>query len=152
MNARRLGPLLCFWSFGFACVHLAWAAGWRGGLPADFAPISDRPWFLAYDVAAGLLMYAAAVVAALLALGRGTPLLARATVVGSVLALGRGLPALVFDLSSGELGGVGFGADVWFTVAGILGFMLARTVTRPRAEAVPVRPCRSANCPTQMFA
>lgn len=136
MTARRLGFLLSFWSFGFACVHMAWGAGWRGGLPADFAPISDRPWFLAYDLAAGALMYAAAGVALLLALGRTTPLLVRATVIGSWLALARGVPALVFDLGSGELTGVGFGADVWFTVAGVLGLALARTARRSVAAAV----------------
>ena len=136
MTARRLGFLLSLWSFGFACVHLAWAAGWRAGLPADFAPISDRPWFLAYDIAAGVLMYGAAGVAVLLALGRTTPLLVRATVIGSLLALARGVPALVFDLGSGELTGVGFGADVWFTVAGVLGLALARAARRSVAAAV----------------
>ena len=135
MTVRRLGLLLFLWSFGFACVHVAWAVGWRGGVPADAAPISDRPWFLAYDLTAGLLMYGAAGVALLLAVGGTSSALVRLTVVGSVVALLRGVPALGIDLASGELTGVGFGADVWFTVAGLLGLALARRASRPVGDA-----------------
>ena len=136
---RRIGLLLSVWSFGFACVHMAWAAGWRGGLPADSTPISDRPWFLAHDVVAGLLMYGAAGVAVLLALGRGSRFMVRATLVGSLVALGRGVPAVALDLASGEHTAVGLGVDVWFTVAGVLGLVLARQVVVTRRRARHVR-------------
>jgi len=130
MTTRRLGIALSLWSLAFACVHVAWGMGWRGGLPDDFAPISERPWFLAYDLLAGALMYGAAMVALLIARGRATPALLRATIVGSALALLRGLPALGWDVGAGEFTGVGFGADVWFTVAGLLGLALARSARR----------------------
>jgi hypothetical protein len=116
-------------------------AGLDGGVPADAAPISERPWFLAYDLLAGLLMYAAAVVCAMFAVERETPRLRRATVICSFLALGRGIPALVFDVSTGNLTGAGFGADVWFTVAGVAGLALVR-VSRPaspRRRSAPGR-------------
>lgn len=140
MTTRRLGIVLSLWSFGFACVHLAWGLGWRGGLPDDFAPISERPWFLAYDLAAGALMYGAAVVALLISCGRATPLLLRVTVIGSALALLRGLPALGWDVAAGEFTGVGFGADVWFTVAGVLGLALARSARPTTSTRRPVIP------------
>lgn len=138
-GARALGVLLAAWSFGFACVHMAWALGWRGGLPSSFAPISERPWFLAYDVLAGLLMYAAAVVAVLLGAGHTGRVLRRATLAGAVLSLLRGAPALVFDVVGGDYDLVGFGADVWFTVSGILGLLLLR-VTRTDAGRSAPRP------------
>ncbi|AKU15792.1 hypothetical protein [Luteipulveratus mongoliensis] len=61
MKTRTLGIVLAIWSFGFAGVHMAWAAGCRGGPPDSYAPSSGRPWFLAYDILAGLLMHAATV-------------------------------------------------------------------------------------------
>lgn len=132
-----LGIFLAAWSFGFACVHLAWAAGWRGGLPASFESIFDRPWFLAYDVLAGLLMYAAAAGALLLVSGRGTDRLRAVTRIAAVLALLRGAPALVFDVAGGDFGVVSFGADVWFTVAGVAGLLLW-SGTRRRTAFTPV--------------
>jgi hypothetical protein len=125
-----LSAFLGVWSFAFACVHVAWALGWTAGVPADAAPISERPWFLAYDLLAGLLMYAAAAVCAVFAIGREPPGLRRATVICSALALARGVPALVLDVGTGNMTGVGFGADVWFTVAGVAGLALVR-VSRP---------------------
>jgi hypothetical protein len=124
-RARILGTFLAVWSLSFACVHMAWAVGWRGGVPDSFAPISERPWFLAYDIGSGLLMYAAAAGALLLAAGRGGQLLLRVTVLASVLALLRGAPALALDVATGAYDVVGFGADIWFTVAGGCGLLLA---------------------------
>ncbi|UPK75110.1 hypothetical protein MU582_00305 [Nocardioidaceae bacterium SCSIO 66511] len=135
---RRLethGLLVAIWSFAFACVHIAWAAGWRGGLPDSFAPIGERPWFLAYDILAGVLMYGAAIGAILLAFGRGTPLLHKVAFVSSLLALGRGVPALVFDVLGGDFGVVSFGADVWFTVAGLAGFTLVKRIKREQVAS-----------------
>lgn len=135
---NRLGIFLSLWSFGFACVHLAWAVGWRGGLDPDFAPIGDRPWFLAYDLVAGVLMFGAAFVAWGLARGgltrRLTHRLCVLTFIGSGLALGRGVPALVWDVAAGETGLVSLGADIWFTVAGLAGVALAVVVRRHSVE------------------
>jgi hypothetical protein len=137
MRSLVLGMFLAVWSFAFACVHVAWAFGWRGWLPADLPSMSDRPWFLAYDVVAGGLMYAAAAVALYLSRSGPSAPLARdlrlATLVGSVAALGRGVPALAWDLDTGHLSGVAFAADVWFTVAGAAGLLLWRA-TRPGAR------------------
>ncbi len=124
MTTAFSGWFLAVWSFGFACVHVAWGLGWRGGVPADAAPIADRPVFLAYDLVAGGLMFAAAPVAVALAAGSTSRLLRRVTLVGSLLALGRGVPALVLDVAGSTYDGVGFGADVWFTVAGAVGLVL----------------------------
>lgn len=142
MNARRIGIFLALWSFGFALVHVAWALGWRGGMPDSFPPISERPVFLMYDVVAGLLMFAAAGVSVLLARGRlphrAKSLLLRATLVGAVAALVRGAPALMLDAAERVSFGVGLFADIWFTVAGASGLMLwaaARGASELRAAA-----------------
>ena len=66
MSARRVGIFLALWSFGFACVHVAWALGWRAGVPESSPPISERPIFLTYDLVSGGLMFAAAWVSVLL--------------------------------------------------------------------------------------
>ena len=133
MTARTLGRLLAVWSFGFAWVHVAWAAGWRAGVPAGAPPIGDRPWFLAYDLTAGALMFCAAAVAWTLARGRRSEALTRLTVAGAVLALLRGVPALAMDLAAGDLNGTGVLADAWFTVAGLLGLALVRAASHPAA-------------------
>ncbi|MDE9364805.1 hypothetical protein PZ938_04245 [Luteipulveratus sp. YIM 133132] len=125
-RVRRVAMFLGVWSGGFAVVHLAWAAGWRWGVPSDAAPIADRPFFLAYDMVAGLLMLASAAVCIPFWRGHARTLWRRATLVGAVLALLRGVPALVFDVTSGTYGVVSFGADVWFTVAGVAGLALLR--------------------------
>jgi len=146
MRTRVLGTCLAVWSFAFACVHVAWALGWRGGLPEDLPSMADRPWFLAYDLLAGLLMYAAAAVALFLAdadpADRRTPRWRMATLVGSIAALGRGVPALAWDVGNGELTGVAFLADVWFTFAGVAGMLLWRATraASPRRSPAPGRP------------
>lgn len=126
-------------------MHVAWALGWCAGLDPDFAPISERPWFLAYDLAAGLLMFAAGAIAWLLARGglthRLRARLVTLTLIGSVLSLARGVPALWWDAAAGETGVVSLGADIWFTVAGLIGLALAFVVraqgTPPLAAIVP---------------
>lgn len=125
MRERLVGGVLAALSIGFAGVHWAWALGWRGGLPPGAAPISARPWFWAYDLLAAILMTAAAVVALVLATGTRSALLRRATLICSVLALARGVPALMLDVVQGTYVGVGFGADLWFCVVGLLGLALA---------------------------
>lgn len=128
MPARRLGVLLAFWSAGFAVVHGAWALGWRGGVPGDVPPIAERPWFLFYDVAAGVAMLAAAVVALLLARGGLTRSARRRlttlTLVGAGAALLRGVPALTFDVVWWPGFGLGVAADLWFVLAGLGGVAL----------------------------
>lgn len=134
MIPRRLGWFLALWSLAFACTHVAWALGWRGGMEPGMPAITDRPWFLAYDLLAAALMFAAAPVAVALGSGRASLLLRRLTVACSALALARGLPALVLDVADSTYDVVGFGADVWFTVAGACGFaLLSATVPDHRA-------------------
>ena len=91
MSIRRVGIFLALWSFGFACVHVAWALGWRAGVPDSASPISERPVFLTYDLVSGGLMFVAAGVAVSLIREdmsqRVRDLLLRATLVGSLLAL-----------------------------------------------------------------
>ncbi|GGB32380.1 hypothetical protein GCM10011492_23800 [Flexivirga endophytica] len=138
-RTRILGNSLAAWTFGFACVHIAWACGWRGGLDDSFGPIFDRPWFLAYDVIAGLLMYGAAAGALLLVSGRSVPTLRRVTRVAAIGALLRGAPAVVFDVFGGTYDVVGFGADVWFTVAGVAGLLLWAGTRRLSPASAPAR-------------
>lgn len=147
MSARRVGTFLALWSFGFACVHVAWAVGWRAGVPESSPPISERPIFLTYDLVSGGLMFAAAWVCVLLIREnlsqRVRDMLLRATLVGSVLALLRGVPALVWDVLDGAQPGLGLYADVWFVVAGGAGMLLwdavRRAERRPLAEDVSQR-------------
>ena len=129
------GWLLAAWSLGFACVHFAWALGWEGGLPAGTTPITDRLWFLAYDVAAGILMVVAAPVAVAIGRGRAPRWLRRTTVVVAILALLRGAPALAIDVATSEYSGVSFGADVWFVVAGLGGLLLVQLTRGRRARS-----------------
>ncbi|MEJ7831946.1 MAG: hypothetical protein WKF79_03460 [Nocardioides sp.] len=136
MTSRIIGGFLAVWSFGFACVHVAWAFGWRAGVPAEAAPIFERPVFWTYDVVAGVLMFVAAAVCLLLARGglprRARRVLETATLVGAGLALARGVPALVWDVATGDVGAhLGLAVDVWFTVAGLAGLALVRA-TRSR--------------------
>jgi len=132
MSVRRVGFFLTLWSFGFACVHIAWALGWRAGVPDSAAPISERPVFLTYDLVAACLMFAASGVAVLLIRDglsqRVRSMLLRATLVGSLLALLRGVPALVWDVWAGAPLGLGPCADVWFVVAGATGLLLWNAV------------------------
>jgi hypothetical protein len=134
MTSRRIGAFLAVWSAGFAAVHVAWALGWRGGVPLEAEPISGRPELLAYDLAAAVLMLAAAYVAARLARGglphRTRRRLVQATLGGSVVALLRGLPALVVHLATGTSGALGPAVDMWFAVAGVAGLLLWRAVRR----------------------
>ena len=134
MNARTPGCLLAAWSFGFACTHMAWAVGWRGGVPADAPPISERPVFLAYDVIAGLLMYVAAGVAVVLSTYRAPRWLRVTTAAAAGLALLRGVPALVFDIATRDFTAVGFFADIWFVTAGAGGLLLLRIVTTKEGD------------------
>lgn len=135
---RPVGIFLAAWSFGFASLHMAWAAGSRVGMNDDVPPISERPWFLAYDVVSGLLMFGAAWVAWRLATGSTTRWLRTATSIGSSLALLRGIPGIVADVATSDYTGVGFLADVWFTTAGIAGFALV-AATKARVTSPPVR-------------
>lgn len=121
---RPIGIFLAAWSFGFACVHMAWATGWRMWLDDDMPSIFERPWFLAYDIVSGLLMFAAAWVAWRLATGPTVRWMRTATLVGSTLALLRGVPIIISDVITSEYAGISFFADVWFTVSGLAGLAL----------------------------
>ena len=141
MSIRRVGVFLALWSFGFACVHVAWALGWRAGVPESAPPISERPLFLTYDLVSGGLMFVAAGVAVSLiredVSQRVRDLLLRATLVGSLLALLRGVPALVWDVWTGAQPRLGLFADVWFAVAGTAGLLLWTAVRRRAAFPAP---------------
>jgi hypothetical protein len=52
----------------FAALHVAWAAGWYVGLPAEHAQKAfQRTWFLAYDITAAVMCALGVVVALALA-------------------------------------------------------------------------------------
>lgn len=52
------------WAIAFGILHIAWAAGWYIGLPAEQARAAfGETWFLVYDLIAAALCVVAAVVA-----------------------------------------------------------------------------------------
>lgn len=131
MHTSSLSRLLACWCVWFAILHFAWALGWRWGVPIGQAPIVERPFFLAYDLAAGVVILAAAVIAGWVSLEedalrrRG---LARLIFVGSLVAGLRGTLGLLGDadiiLSGSQVPMVSALADLWFLVAGTLGAVL----------------------------
>ncbi len=138
---RRVGVILSLWCGWFAAVHVAWALGWRWGVPDRLPPISERPVFLAYDLLAACSMILLAVLA--LALARRAVILranswalkvlrAGAVVTGVRAVVGAiGDVALALDEQAPTT--VTLVADLWFTVAAAL--MLALLVANHRATA-----------------
>ena len=106
------------WAGAFAVVHVYWALGGRIGVPESAEPISQRTWFLVYDVVAGALCVLAVVLLValaracrrsappqtlLLALRAGCAALALRGIVGlagDAVLLARGEPqtAMLFDV------------------------------------------------------
>lgn len=138
---RRGGVLLSVWCGWFAAVHVAWALGWRWGVPDRLPPISERPVFLAYDLVAACAMILLAAFA--LALARRPVILRANSWARNVLRFGvvvTGIRAVV-----GVIGDVALAlheqapttvtlvADLWFTVAAAL--MLALLAADHRATA-----------------
>jgi len=133
---RRLAGIGAAWTVLFASVHFYWAAGGRLGTAAGSGPMSDRTWFLVYDLAAATIFVAAAAVACLLATGgsqgRFEALLVRATWWGALLALVRGGAGLAQDgvmvIVNAHLKDLALGAayDGWFTIAGVVFLLVAR--------------------------
>jgi len=121
----------------FAAAHFYWAGGGRLGTADNLGAISDRPLFLAYDLAAGLGFLCAAAVATVLATGllggRLRSHLLSATLCGAVLALVRGAGGLAQDAITVAMGrglGVGVMYDFWFAVAGVVFLVSARGLRR----------------------
>lgn len=146
MRTSSLSQLLAFWCLWFAILHFAWALGWRWGVPVGQAPIVDRPLFLAYDLAAGVVIMVAAVIAGWMSKNedllrrRG---LARVIFVASMVAGLRGIVGVLGDVnmvfSGFQVPVVSALADLWFVVAGSLGAVLwlrhrRRIPTRVRAR------------------
>ncbi len=138
---RRGGVLLSLWCGWFAVVHVAWALGWRWGVPDRLPPISERPVFLVYDLVAACAMFLLAFFA--LALARRPAILRANSWARKVLRVGAvvtGVRAVV-----GVFGDVALAldeqvpttvtlvADLWFAVATAL--MLALLVANHRATA-----------------
>ncbi|GAA4986042.1 hypothetical protein GCM10023317_11360 [Actinopolymorpha pittospori] len=111
-------------ALSFGLVHFYWAVGGRLGLPAEVGPISDRTWFLVYDLVAGLAFVGFAGGAGVLAAGRGSGRLqvwlVRDAAWGGVLALVRGGLGLVQDVFLIDEIGVGALYDVVFTAGGLI--------------------------------
>lgn len=130
----------------FAAVHGYWAAGGRLGVPAGTADIATRPGFLAYDIAMGVVLAAAAAIGVVLASptggGRRRLFLVHLALVGGVAALVRGGLGLLQDatgaMSGTDVHPVGVLADIWFTSAGVV-FVLAAHRLRETARVVTRR-------------
>lgn len=131
MRTSSLSRLLAFWCLWFAILHFAWALGWRWGMPVGQAPIMDRPLFLAYDLAAGVVIMVAAVIAGWMSNNEDLlrrRVLARVLFVASVVAGLRGVVGVLGDVtmifSGSQVSVVSALADLWFVVAGGLGAVL----------------------------
>ena len=95
------GAAVITWSLIFAAPHFYWALGGRAGLAGQAAAADvalQQTWFAAYNLAAGCLAIAGAVVAAALTLGWSSRRircgLLIATAAASVVLLIRGLLGL----------------------------------------------------------
>jgi len=136
----RLGP---YWALGFAGLHLYWAAGGRLGLPAA-ADVSGRSWLLVYDLIAGGLFLAAAVIGRLLLgsqLSRPRPQILRLlTLAGVVLALARAWVGLAQDatviLLLHQLPPAIL-YDLWFLVAGLIFLPVVRAAPAGASAVEP---------------
>lgn len=141
--ARRLSCAGALWAFGFAALHLYWAADGRLGVPADVPSIWQRPGFLAYDLVAALALVTAGVIGLVLAVptggGRRRLFLVDLAVVGAVAALLRGgfglLQTVVTLPSGGQLSWTSSAFDAWFVVAGAV-FLVAGLKLRATARVV----------------
>ena len=142
-HRRALGVAGVGWAVLFAAAHGYWAVGGRLGVPSDMAEIAQRPWFLAYDVVAGLLcVLGAALLARLVgvqARGRSPAVaLVRVLRLGAVLLGLRAVVGLLGDvalLAGGEAGATML-FDVWFAVGAVL---FAVEAALPELPRVPLR-------------
>lgn len=142
-TARILAAAGAAWSALFAAAHFYWASGGRAGVPGTAAPIGDRPLFLAYDLAAGVVFTAAAGAGIILARTRDDrpppAWLVTAVTWGSVLSLLYGAGGLIKDmttLAAGHAPGTGIVYDLWFATAGML-FLTAARGLRPQRRRRP---------------
>src|SRR3712207_1033913 len=126
--AALVGYAACAWAFLFAVAHFYWALGGCAGFPVEACEDGfGNPWFLAYDLVAGILCVLGAVVALALVRpwGRNIPrrtLLVLVWARGAVLLL-RGVVGLVQDVLIVAGSGNGWYPtmlyDPWFLVGGI---------------------------------
>lgn len=61
---RLLSLLMAVNSAWFAALHVLWALGWRWGTPDSMASVSERSWFLVYDVVAAVVIFGLVMIAA----------------------------------------------------------------------------------------
>ena len=123
------------WALAFAVPHFYWAAGGCVGVPGDVCEAGLPTWFLVYDLVAGVLCVAGALVALALVRSWGRIVVRRrlAWIGGAVLVLRGGVgivqdglvlagvvgsergwePTMLYDPWF-LLGGVLFGAAAWF--------------------------------------
>ena len=130
---RGWAVALAVWSAIFGAIHVAWALGWRWGVPSDQAPIAERPIFLTYDLVAAAAMLAAAAVAARVAVRPDLLMRRRLRVVmfvATAVAAVRGVVGLTGDMVL-LVGGkppaaVSALADIWFVGSAVVGSLLLR--------------------------
>lgn len=136
-RGRALAGLGATCSLLFGLVHFYWAIGGTVGTDDAKGAMSDRPWFLAYDIAAGIIFVAVAAGAAALSAKVGNPRL-RAQLVtacrwGGSLALLRGGLALVQDVAMFDEIRIGVVYDLVFTLGGLI-FLRAARLLRSRGD------------------
>lgn len=153
MTARARVRAWCLavgvWSVVFAAPHFYWAAGGRAGLGSQAAAADAalaQTWFAAYNLAAGVLGVAGALLAAALAQRWAGPrvrrwLLAAAILAGAVL-LARGVIGTALlavdqggDLSGGQIPPILLAIEPWFILGGLAYAQMARTQRRAGGPA-----------------
>jgi hypothetical protein len=141
---RALAGFGSGWALLFATAHFYWAAGGRVGVGAAAGPIGNRPWFLAYDLAAAVVFVTGCVIGVVLASGAGSARMRGRLLVltfwAAVLGLVRGAVGLVQDGITAALGhplDIGVLYDAWFAVAGIV-FLIATRGLRAAVHRVAI--------------
>ena len=128
-RAAWVGYAACAWAFLFAIAHFYWALGGCAGFPVEACEAGlSNPWFLAYDLIAGVLCVLGAVIALALVRPWGRTITRWTLLVlawaGGVMLLLRGGVGLVQDVLI--VAGPGNGwyptmlYDPWFLVGGVL--------------------------------
>ena len=137
LRRRWAAGVLTLNSIWFAGLHVAWATGWRWGIPAEMPSVTDRPLFLAYDLAAaaGMVMLALVGVVLVRRPMRGSRPLRIIMWTTAVVCGARAAIGILGDISAARqnmpLTPVTIMADVWFLTTAALAALVLLAERKP---------------------